>query len=65
MAKIGNEAKLIIRLVRDRMDVKVAELQRAREQDGKQTEHFHGYRNAVNTYNGTLDEIVTELEGGK
>ncbi|MBA7691575.1 hypothetical protein ES703_100121 [subsurface metagenome] len=57
MAKIGNEAKLILKLVNERM----AKLRDSRIQT-PDTNYCSGYNRAISDYHMTVDSVVTELE---
>lgn len=57
MARVGNEAKLILRLAKQEMDARCARLQ---EGGSNQS-----YKMAVGQYYQVLDNIIKDLEHGK
>ena len=59
MAKVGNEAKLILRLAEERVAGRV----RAMESQKPDASYSNGFRSGVTIYKQTLDEVVSELEG--
>ena len=62
MAKVGNEAKLIMSLARERMDKRV---EKQKQSIGADSNYTLGYQNAVNMFNNLIDEVIIELEAGK
>ena len=60
MAKIGNEATLILKLARERMEK--ALYFRERKTVESDDNFIEGYRVAIRNYNDTLTSISLELE---
>lgn len=60
MAKVGNEARLILRLAEERIDTDHLRISK----DSDLSEHYKdGFADAVNKYKDILFHIVRELEG--
>ena len=60
MARIGNEAKLILKLAANRAETKVTQVYK----DNKNGDYYAGWRNAINWYREELHQIINELEQG-
>ena len=67
MAKIGDEARLILKLAKERMDAKCAD--RSIVQDGsvgeKRATRNAGFKDGVAEFNLELNTVVRELEAGR
>ena len=61
MAKIGNEAKLILKLAETRAGEKIT----AVYQDNKDSDYYAGYRDAKNWIFADIAQICMNLEQGK
>lgn len=62
MAKIGNEARLILKLASDRMNTANRRIQADKELDAY---YRQGYNAATREYSTELDIIVGDLEAGR
>lgn len=58
MAKIGNEATLILKLAKERMEKELA----FKEKIAESTDFLNGYRQGFTHYRDILAEISLELE---
>lgn len=61
MAKIGNEAKLILKLVDERMS-KLRDSRVMTPEPSIDTSYCSGYNRAISDYHMTVDSVVQELE---
>ena len=60
MAKIGNEAKLILKLAEQQMAERARQIIRVTKEGDDQ--YIKGYERAVSQYDMTLNNIILELE---
>lgn len=60
MAKIGNEAKLVLKLANERMGVRFTQLDN--EQRRHSSSWMQGYEQCLHDYNGVLSAVQAELE---
>jgi hypothetical protein len=64
MAKLGNEAKLLLRLAKERME-KPPNPKHWGKENIEEERFMFGWNSAIELYNYTLNSIVGELEEGR